>query len=281
MAYQGVLTATFVNRNNYATFAGLGALAALAMILQYLRRLVTSDLESRVRLRDLIQTLMTSGWLLVMAVLLCSLALLLTQSRMGLVAFLAGAGTLLLGWSLRLPPGRTRAIGLGLLSLPVLLLVMNLWLSGDPTAARFAHLFANGDLRFDIYTLIQQSIAERPWTGYGMGSFEWAFRLVRDEHIPVLVRRGHSDYLELAMEIGWPATIALISAFALVFASAVSMSIRREEPEVPLLFVAATVQVGLHSLVDFSMQMPAVVFAYVLLAGLAFGGAARKTGLAD
>ncbi|NEX18155.1 MAG: hypothetical protein C1943_16485 [Halochromatium sp.] len=78
------------------------------------------------------------------------------------------------------------------------------------------------------------------------------------------------------MEIGWPATIALLSAFGLLFASALTMVIRREEFELPLLFVAVTVQIGLHSLVDFSMQMPAVVFAYLFLAGLAFGGAARK-----
>jgi O-antigen ligase len=169
-----------------------------------------------------------------------------------------------LGRALTLPP------------LVVLLLLMNLFLSGDQTAARFAHLFDNGDGRFDVYPLMQQAIAERPWTGYGLGSFESAFRLVRDEHIAVLFRRGHSDYLELAMEIGWPATIALISAFGLLFAAAVSMSIRRDEFELALLFVAATVQVGLHSLVDFSMQMPAVVFAYLFLAGLAFGSAAQR-----
>ncbi len=275
-AYRGVLTATFVNRNSYATYAGLGTLAALALILRYLRQLLTSEAERRARLRDFVETLTTSGWTLVIAVLVCFLALLMTESRMGLVAFLAGVTVLLLGWSLRLPAGQTRAIGLGLLALPVLLLLMNLFLSGDQTAARFAHLFDRGDGRFAVYPLMQQAIAERPWTGYGLGSFESAFRLVRDEHISVLYRRGHSDYLELAMEIGWPATIALISAFGLLFVSAVTMSIRREEFELALLFVAATLQIGLHSLVDFSMQIPAVVFAYLFLAGLAFGSAARR-----
>ncbi|NBC50064.1 MAG: hypothetical protein GVY22_19270, partial [Gammaproteobacteria bacterium] len=36
-AYRGVLTSTFINRNSYATYAGLGTLAALALILRYLR----------------------------------------------------------------------------------------------------------------------------------------------------------------------------------------------------------------------------------------------------
>jgi hypothetical protein len=92
----------------------------------------------------------------------------------------------------------------------------------------------------------------------------------------VLFRRGHSDYLELAMEIGWPATIALISAFGLMFVGALMMLVQREEFELSLLFLAATVQVGLYALVDFSMQMPAVVLAYLFLAGLAFGSASQR-----
>lgn len=276
-SYQGVLTATFVNRNSYATYAGLGALAALALMLRYLRGLLMSGADGRSMLRDFVETVTTAGWPLVVALLACFLALLLTESRMGLVAFLGGVTVLLLGWSLRLPAGQTRGVGLALVSLPLVLLVLNLVLSGDQTAARFAHLFDNGDLRFDVYPLMQQAIAERPWSGYGLGSFESALRLVRDETIPVLFRRGHSDYLELVMEIGYPATIALVGAFVLVFVSAVVMSVRRQEFELALLFVAATVQIGLHSLVDFSMQMPAVAMAYLFLAGAAFGGKARQS----
>ncbi|MEA3641106.1 MAG: O-antigen ligase family protein [Lamprobacter sp.] len=278
-AYLGVLTSTFINRNSYATYAGLGTLAALALILRYLRRLLMSDSDgdsdARSRLRDFVETFTVSGWPVAMAVLLCFLALLLTESRMGLIAFLAGVAVLLLGWSLRLPAGRPRAVGLGLVSLPLALLALNLFLSGDQTAARFEYLFERGDGRFEVYPLIQQAIAERPWTGYGLGSFESAFSLFRDETVPFLYRRAHSDYLELAMEIGWPATLVLVGAFVLMLVSALMAAIQRQEFELALLFVAATVQIGLHSLVDFSMQMPAVVFAYLLLAGLAFGSSAR------
>lgn len=274
-AYRGVLTATFVNRNSYATYAGFGTLAALALILRYVRRLLTTDADPRTRLREFVETFTTSGWSLAIAVLLCFLALLLTESRMGLVAFLAGVAVLLLGWSLRLPAGRPRAVGLGLVSLPLGLLLLNLLLSGDETMARFAHLFERGDARFDVYPLIWQAIDERPWTGYGLGSFESAFSLFRDETISMLFRRGHSDYLELLMEIGWPATLILLSAFLLMLISALKASIQRQEFEFSLLFVAATVQIGLHSLVDFSMQMPAVVFAYLFLTGLAFGSSVR------
>ncbi|WP_323696878.1 O-antigen ligase family protein [Thiorhodovibrio litoralis] len=276
-AYRGLLTATFVNRNSYATYAGLGTMAALALVLRYLRHMLTTDADQRSRLRDFIETLTSSGWLLAVAVLLCFLALLLTESRMGLMAFLAGVTVLMLGWSLRLPAGRTRKIGLALMTLPLVLLVLNLSLSGDQTVARFASLFEQGDQRFDVYPLMQEAIAERPLLGYGLGSFESAFRLVRDENISVLFRRGHSDYLELVMEIGWPATLVLLSAFLLMLASALKLYLSRTDFELALLFIAATVQIGVHALVDFSMQMPAVVFAYLFLAGAAFGASRRRT----
>ncbi|MEA3643889.1 MAG: hypothetical protein VBE63_28765, partial [Lamprobacter sp.] len=97
-AYLDVLTSTFINRNSYATFVGLGVLTVLALILRYLRRLLTNGSEARSQLRDFLETVMSSGWPLVVVLLLCFLALLLTESRMGLVAVLAGVTVLLLGW---------------------------------------------------------------------------------------------------------------------------------------------------------------------------------------
>ncbi|MBK1705932.1 O-antigen ligase family protein [Halochromatium glycolicum] len=273
-----LVRSTFINRNNYATYVGLGTLTALALILRYLRQLASRETDRRARLRSFIEDVSTTGWPLVIAAVVCFLALLLSESRMGLVAFLAGLTLLLSGWSLRLPTGRTRTLGLALVSLPLVLLALNLFLSGDQTAARFAHLFENGDLRFEGYALMQEAIDERPLLGYGLGSFESAFRLVRDETIPAILRRGHNDYLELVMELGWPATIALMGAFALLLGTALVMSAQRQELELALLFVAATVQVGLHALVDFSMQMPAVVLAYLFLAGAAFGSAPQRSG---
>lgn len=273
-----LVRSTFINRNNYATYVGLGTLAALALILRYLRRLASRETDQRARLRSFIEDVSTTGWLLVIAAVVCFLALLLSESRMGLVAFLAGLTVLLLGWSLRLPAGRTRTLGLALVSLPLMLLALNLLLSGDQTMARFAHLFENGNLRFEGYALMQEAIDERPLLGYGLGSFESAFRLVRDESIPRLLRRGHNDYLELVMELGWPATMTLLGTFGLLLGTALVMSAQRQEFELALLFVAATVQVGLHSLADFSMQMPAVVLAYLFLAGAAFGSAPQRPG---
>lgn len=270
-AYQDVLTSTFVNRNSYATYVGLGALASLALILRYLRHVMDGEKSRRTLARELLEQLTSKGWLLVIVLFSCILAVLLTESRMGLTALLVAGSVLLIGWTSRLPAGRSRRLGAGLLTLVAGLLAINFVLSGGLTAERFARLFDAGDGRFHVYPLMLEAIGERPFTGYGLGAFESAFRLYRDETVLAFFRRGHSDYLELIMGIGWPAATAMFAAFAILLASAWRMRRGRGQFEPALLSAAATVQVAVHATVDFSLQMPAVVFAYLFLALAAFG----------
>lgn len=264
-SYQDVLTSTFVNRNSYATYLGLGVLTALALILRYLRRALSDERSERTQMREFIETFTGRGWLVPMVLLLCFVALLLTGSRMGLTACLVGACVLLVGWTGRLAAGRARTFGTGLLGLLVGLLVLNFVLSGGLTLERFERLFTDGDGRFLVYPLMLEAIESRPLTGHGLGAFESAFRLVRDARVSGYFDLGHSDYLELVMSVGWPAALAVFLAFGLGLGLAWRISRRCDDYEYALLAVAATVQVAVHAAVDFSLQIPAVMQAYLLV----------------
>lgn len=277
----GSVSSTFVNRNSYATYAGLGALAASALVLRYLRRVVDDEKTHRTRLRELIETVTSYGWLLPLALMVLFVALLLSQSRMGLLAVMVATAVLLAGWIARLPRGSARNLGGVLLLLVVGLVSVNFVLSGGATADRLARLFDEGDMRFEAYPLVLEAIAERPWTGYGLGSFDTAFRAFRDASIPHLFSRAHSDYLELVMDVGWPAAIAMVMSFLLLLVAAWHASRVRTQYELALLAVAATVQIGVHSTVDFSMQIPAVVYAYLLVALVGLGSPTVAGGRRD
>ncbi len=270
-AYQGVLTSTFVNRNSYATYAGLGVLAALALTLRFVRQTVDSEQSQRSKLRELIEAVTSRGWLLPLILILCFLVILLTQSRMGLIATMVGAATLLGVWVSRLKPGQARTLGGILLVVLLSLLALNLVLSGGLTADRFNRLFEQGDGRFQVYPLIQEAILARPWTGHGLGSFATAFAAYRDASVTAFFDRGHCDYLELIMDVGWPAAMAMFAAFALLLLAAWRAGRKDGHAELALLSMAATVQIAVHSTVDFSMQIPAVVFAYLTVALVGLG----------
>src|SRR5262249_51195607 len=48
--YPDSLTATFVNRNNYATYAGLGLIVASGLVIRHVSTLISLPLEGRARL---------------------------------------------------------------------------------------------------------------------------------------------------------------------------------------------------------------------------------------
>jgi O-antigen ligase len=121
-------------------------------------------------------------------------------------------------------------------------------------------------------------IAERPLLGHGYGAYFSAFPRLADQRFHVFYDHAHNGYLEKAVELGLPATVALYAAVAL--AASVCLGYRgRIGPEpLPLTAAAGTVAAALHSLVDFSIQIPAVAATYAVILGLGCGQAAAGAG---
>jgi O-antigen ligase len=145
-------------------------------------------------------------------------------------------------------------------------------ISGDVVGKRLVRTFGATDLRFSIYDVTLDGISERPYLGMGAGTFEQVFAFIRPEtfsHRGVIVR-AHSTYLENALELGIPAAAALVLAVVLLALVCLrGVRRRRNDAYYPALGFAASVLVGLHSLVDFSLQIPAVSVTYAFVLGLA------------
>ncbi|MBB4285829.1 O-antigen ligase family protein [Roseospira goensis] len=241
--YQDVATATFVNRNAWCVYAGLGAAAALvaagAAVTRQRRRLWQA------------------------AAALTLVAALLSESRWGLVSVAAGLGTLAL-----LRPGRPpwRALAAGgtaLLAAPLGLAALG-W---DRLLARLDPVLVLGDLRWDLYRVTLEAIAAAPWTGHGLGSYPVLYHHIRDAALAeALVLEAHSVPLELLAELGIPAALALMGAYVVLVAAAVRRARRHGDP-VARLAAAAGVMAGLHGLLDFSMQTPALAVTVLVLLG--------------
>ena len=269
-AYLESLTSTFINRNSYATYAGLGVVAATALLIQGLLDRLALPLgrrETGLRLLGLVSG--RGGWLLVAWCLLVS-ALLLTQSRAGIASTLVALLALFLayGWSGALAR-RHLAIAVGLILAVGLAFFL---VSGGGFLDRFGSRIIEREVRPEIYDAVLQLIAYRPWLGSGLGSFEQAFRLVQGESLTQAVAMAHSSYLEAAVELGVPAA-ALLTLAVLAPAGACLMALRQHGDTMlcPAVAVAATLLVGLHATIDFSLQIPAVAATYALLLGLGAG----------
>ncbi len=134
VAYVTDLTSTFVNRNSYATYAGLGLLSTTALLVKLVSDSLTSSSSRRERLRRLLEELSGRGWILLLAWAAIATALLLTHSRAGLLSSVLGFLVLILalGFTRAVKARYAALIG----ALPLIAGIAFFSLSGDVTAKR-------------------------------------------------------------------------------------------------------------------------------------------------
>jgi O-antigen ligase len=271
------VTSSFVNRNSYATYAGLGLLCTVGLLITSVYR----DFRSlRFRLlpwRVRLMRITWRGWWLVGAVILLALALLLTRSRAGVASSAAGLAVLVASFgATRLMRQRDVLITGGL---ALLLALVVFAFGGDDLVDRFERRGMESEVRFTAYQKTVGAIGDAPWLGTGYGTFPEVFRSYQSGVSDAFWNHAHNTYLENALELGLPATALLVGSIGwLAYVCAHSLRRRRARALYPCLGVAATTLVGLHSLLDFSLEIPAVAVTYAAIMGVAFGHARRSVG---
>jgi O-antigen ligase len=267
--YRGVLTSTFVNRNNYATYAGLGLICTTGLIIKLYSEAMSLPSRGRVRVLALIEAVTGRSWALLPSWILTITALLLTASRGGVLSSFIGlialVGVVRFAKILR----RRHAVVMG--TAIVVCGAAFLLFSGEKLAERLAYPITSPEERSSVYALTLKAITERPWLGTGYGTFEGTFYLYRDE----TVHHGHYDkahdtYLENALELGVPAEVLLtLSLGSLLLRCLVGALKRHHDAVYPCIGIGATVLVASHSVVDFPLQIPAIAATYALIMGAA------------
>ncbi|HEY0835737.1 MAG TPA: O-antigen ligase family protein [Azospirillum sp.] len=258
-AYANSLTSTFVNRNTYATYAGLGFLCAVTA--------VAHRLEGVRMGRALLFHFRRPTALFALSGLVIALSLPETGSRAGTASAILGLAALSGGlWATARPPGRARTMAL----LIVAAVVAALFLLAIGVITETGAVVGDFSDRARTYELTLELLGRNPWTGLGLGSFAAAFAMIRPVDVALIWSEAHNTYLELAVELGIPATAALVSAVLWLIARCLRGAVaRRRDAAYPILGVAATVLVGAHALFDFSLQIPAVTVTWAAILGAA------------
>ncbi len=269
------VTATFVNPNSFATYAGIGLLCTAA-VLSDRSGDAAGPFGIRERLRFLIDEFVPRNAVVLACGMVLASALLLSLSRggaaaaaLGLVAFVglraAGRGV---GWGSL----TRRFVG------PVLAGAALLILVGEGLERRLWDIGADWEKRWQIYSLTVKAVDDAPLVGTGLGTYASVYRSHRTEEIRRGVRKAHNDYLELALELGVPAAVLLVFAMAkLGLGCAGGVRARHRDAALPAVGAASCTLVGAHALVDFSLQIPAVAVTFALVLGVGVAQA-RPTG---
>ncbi|MFK7849074.1 MAG: O-antigen ligase family protein [Rhodothermales bacterium] len=262
-----VISATFVNRNSYATYAAFGALANIAAYLHIVSGTRSDDDRWQNLLRDMLEQFFDGAWIYALGALLCIGALTLTQSRAGGIAGMVGLLVFLSTWR-----GRERRWNPWLWA--VMLAVIGFVILTSATGMT-NRILATGpeNARFLIYPEVVKAIMDRPLLGHGLGSFHDVFR----QYVPAEAAvgewvRAHNSYLENAFEFGLPGAAAFYLAL-LIFANRIRRAtvVRKNNRAFPCFALACIATAATHSLFDFSLQMPAIAAIFAVILALGWG----------
>jgi O-antigen ligase len=119
--------------------------------------------------------------------------------------------------------------------------------------------------RREIAASTFKMIGERPWTGFGLGTYATVYPEFASFDIGKVVDHAHNDWAEWCAEGGIP-MLLLLMAIALA-------SLRRAIHHTWALGIHAAF---LHSLVDFPLQIPAIAFLLFTLLGALYSGAGSE-----
>ncbi len=276
--YVGSLTATFVNRNTAGTFFGLALLLNLGLEFHELRKIRIASFVKRALSFDI--DWRDKNALVLIHALSClnvGMALFLTQSRGAVGAtFVACVAAVALITTRRLTADKaneefvswrryaTLAAGL--------LVIVGLFALFAGRSVYRMEAQASEDGRWCAFSSTIEAIRDNWILGTGFGAFQDVFPLYRDADCAGIVgvwERAHNFFLEGFLGLGLPFVAALAIGYLVLIGVFIrGIRIRHQFRFIPVVGLAALILASLHSIVDFSLQIPGVgvYFAAVMAA---------------
>ena len=255
------LTGPFVNPNHLATFTALGGLAALGMFVETLRQAIVWDRGARIFARTAHTRLDRPGVGLADRhdrVALDLAAHPVARRRHRVLARHARAHHR----ARRRPPPERQAKRRDRRAMAAFLVAVvgiAAAISADPILGRVQYQGLEDTARASLARSTLNAAEAAPLLGHGFGAFQRYYPLFSDGSVPGDVDEAHNDVLETLADLGLLAGLAFIAAPALLAGMCLAGCLRRRRDRVfPAIGFAASIAVGAHAFVDFSLQIPAV-----------------------
>jgi hypothetical protein len=214
---------------------------------------------------------MRALWLVLAAALMVA-ALLVTQSRAGVIGFaVAGLALVAQVWSRTGPAGRVGMVGF----LVVVTTTVSLWASPDAVLMRFENAMSGLDGgRPEIWSQTLTLIRAYPVAGIGLGTFDVVMPAYQTGSFATLLNHAHNQYLHVLAEGGW-LLAAPLTAAAVTFGFTAWRRLRQDQTAVVHLRQGALAGlVGLATLSIF--EVPMLTPAVMLLAAVSAAIVVRR-----
>jgi O-antigen ligase len=270
--YAGSFTGTFVNPNNAGTYFGLMLLLSVSLALRQLEMVgsllllpMRSHWSADERRRQINLAIYSA-----IAFVFAS-ALLLTKSRAGIMSSVIGVASLAAAYLMSMLLHRT-TLAKAVLATALCLAVAAAWFaiaSGYLQRRLLLEGFVD-EARLCAYKATWQAIKDAFWTGTGFGTFQDVYPRYRSPDCGIYGywEMAHNVFLEGWLGLGVVFLVCTAGVYYLLLTTyARGWRDRRVFRFVPLSCLSLLIIVTLHSLVDFSVQIPAIALAVAAVLG--------------
>lgn len=275
--HSGVTSGTYVNRNHLAGYLEMTLACGIGLLL------ALRDGQP-FRWISLLELLMGPKARLRLALVVMVIALVMTRSRTGNIAFFAslmavGAIFVLLNREHRL---RNSLILASIILVDMLVIsqyfgferlkdrVVNTRL--DDVVVQGEVVQQVGEIRDEVFAYAMPLAAEKPLLGQGAGSFEAVFPKYPGEDVRNHFDHAHNDYIQFFIEYGLIGSLPLAVFVLLALWRALQALWRRESyfrGGVGFGAAMGIIAIGIHSATDFNLQIPANAATFVTLCAIA------------
>ena len=273
---------SFVNRNHFAGYMEMTLALGIGLMIARLAESSPSHRGIKQKIVAGLRFMMSPKMRLRLLLVMMVIALVLTRSRMGNTAFFSSllvVGSLTIIFSRKHAPA-TAALILSLVIVDVV--VIGTWVGLEKVVTRInntnVEISANqSEESIEQRTLpavyAMKLIRDFPLVGTGAGSFYISFSRYRPPEVTGYFDHAHNDYVEIATDMG---IVALLSLGGLVIAALYQslQTLRKRRSSLPrgIAFGVAMsiVSIGIHSAVDFNLQIPANALSFVIVLALAW-----------
>ncbi|SON52780.1 O-antigen ligase family protein [Vibrio tapetis] len=263
---QGVATGSFVYKNHLANYLMLCLCMGVGLIITQLH---TSDSGGGIlRVKRLLSGILSPKMFIRLAIIIMVIALVMTRSRMGNIAFFFATTTvgLLALFIYKQKPKALTALIFSVLAIDTI--IVGILFGLNEVKQRIVSTSLDAESRDQVITWSLDIIRDFPLTGTGMASFYAVFPGYSKADVG-FYDHAHNEFIQFAVEAGVPATLLLGCAVAFAMYKSLRVQSTRNSKMMKGVAIGCSMSiVGMlvHISVDFNLQpmANAVTFLFIL-----------------
>ena len=254
--------------NHLANYLLIGGALAIGLLISQLKRpKQRTDSLKRV-VMGFMEAIMSSKWLIRVAIITIVVALILTRSRMANSAFFISllATAILALFVMKNAPPMLKWLIISLVVIDVS--IVGALFGIDKVKERIDTTSFQGETRDDVVTMSLPIIEEYWLTGTGAGTFYTVFPKYHTDTIHLHYDHAHNEYLQFLIEYGIVGLLLLGGSIAYSLLRAISALKNRSDPMsqgIAFASIMAIVGMLIHISVDFPLQAPATTINFLAL----------------